>query len=1024
MRRAISIALCLLMVLSLFTIIPVDVSAIERSLTATGVISGGNCGVNGDNVTWSFDSSTGILTISGSGDMADYEYYSNPAPWNSYGITGVIIEDGVTSIGLHAFRYCTSLAEVSIPDSVVEIGRAAFSECSSLTSIVLPASLESISNGLFDSCSNLTQIEIPASLKSIGYSAFSMCSSLESIELPDSLESLGDEAFIDCTSLSYINIPNKINSIGSKTFKSCTSLTYATIPASVTSIGFWAFYDCTSLTHISVPDSVTSIGNQAFGYDSYGAIIDGFTIYGLSGSTAENYANDNELTFVDSSDTADYTYTVENGEATVTGYNGSDTILNIPAVIDGYTVTKIGRQAFRNKNEIDYVVVPDTVRIIDNDAFYRMSDLISVTLGSNITSIGENAFYECTSLSSVNLPDTLAYLGRYAFFCTALTEIEVPKSLTSVGYSRYGWNWEASYSGPFTDSKIKTVSFEQGTVRIPDGLFTQCDCIESVTIPSTVTEIGDLAFYRCYNLETINFPDGIETIGDGAFTFCRSLKNVILPENLKTLGAVAFGATALESIEIPKSLTTISYDYNGILAIDQRWIHYAPFAGCNNLKTVTFETGTETVLNFLLSYCSGIEEMVIPAEITEIGQRAFYMCTNLRTVSFAGNSVTNIVGSAFFGCSSLNSIDLPNGLQSIGSQVFFGTDMESVVIPDSVTSIGYQAIGYYYDNGDKTVTDFIIYGYTGSAAETYANNKGFEFVPLPAVGVHSLTLNGDIGVNFYMQLTEKEITEGAAVNFSWIVDGKEKTESVTLTAADKTANGYKATCHVAPAEMTSEITATLQINGIAVLSDTYSVQSYAQTILTDNDFRTKYIAAEGQAKYDALIELVQAMLDYGARSQIKFIIDKDNPVNGGVYTFTAPVDPDGITATMSDMNTDLSSYGLEYTGSTVVLLTKTSIRHYYKIVRSDLFNAVKNNITFNGKKVGYTVKGDEIYFELKNISAPDLNMPYTLHIGTTNYQYAVLDYIKNYLTNGTNNDTKALISAMYYYHQKAKAFFG
>lgn len=916
MRRAISIALCLLMVLSLFTIIPVNVSAIERTLTATGVISGGNCGANGDNVTWSYDSGTGILTISGSGDMADYEYDSNPAPWNSYGITVVIIEDGVTSIGLHAFRYCTSLAEVSIPDSVVEIGRAAFSECSSLTSIVLPASLESISNGLFDRCSNLTQIEIPASLKSIGYSAFSMCSSLESIELPDSLESIGDDAFIECTSLSSIRIPNKINSIGSMVFDLCSSLTEVTIPASVTSIGFWAFHDCTSLTHISVPDSVTSIGNEAFGYDSYGAKIAGFTIYGYTGSIAETYANENGFTFVDLSSHSDFLYDVNNNEACITGYTGNETELNIPSKLGGFSVTRIGGYAFYGCSSIERITIPESV-----------------------TSIGENTFSGCTSLKSINIPDSVTSIGLFPFQNC---------SLESVTLSQYGVD-----------------HFREVFIR--RGAYTSNTIVKTIILSDSVTSIGNEAFRDCKSLENITIPDTVESIGTGAFAGCSSLKKVAIPSHVTTIGEVTF------------------------------------------------------------STCTSLEEVVIPDSVTSIGHGAFVGCTKLNNVVIPA---TEIGDTAFYGCTGLLSVDIRDTVVTIGYHAFYDCpNLKSVTIPDSVTSIGTNAFGFFDDGDDALgkVEGFTIYGYTGSKAETYTmyyNHEFITFVPLPAVGGHSLSLNGDIGANFYMQLTEKEITEGAVVDFSWMVDGKEKTESVTLTAADKTANGYKATCHVAPAEMTSEITATLTVGGVAAVTDTYSVQSYAQTILTDNDFRTKYIAAEGQAKYDSLIELVQAMLDYGARAQIKFNRDIEHPANEGSYTFTDPVDPDGITATMSDMNTDLSSYGLEYTGSTVVLLTKTSIRHYYKIKRNDLFNAVKNNITFNGKKVGYTVKGDEIYFELKNISAPDLNMPYTLHIGTTNYQYAVLDYIKNYLTNGTNNDTKALISAMYYYHQKAKAYFG
>ena len=293
------------------------------------------------------------------------------------------------------------------------------------------------------------------------------------------------------------------------------------------------------------------------------------------------------------------------------------------------------------------------------------------------------------------------------------------------------------------------------------------------------------------------------------------------------------------------------------------------------------------------------------------------------------------------------------------------------------------------------------------------------------VAGHSLSLQGDIGVNFYFNLTAEQAAN-AEVSFSWNVDGNIKTSKVDLSHITKSNEGYKATCNVAPAEMTYDITATLKIGGEVITSESYSALHYADRILTDEDFRTAYVAQNGQAKYNALTELIRAMLDYGSRAQVRFDRNKDHLANGGNYTFTDAVDPQMIPDTVSKMSRDLSDYGLQYTGSTVVLSTNISIRHYYLVKDQSKFDLIKKNVTFNGEKVNHGFRDGEIYYEMNNISAKDFDTVYTLHIGNNKYRFTVFDYIRSTLeeTDNTDEKTQALASAMYYYNQKANTFFG
>ena len=171
-------------------------------------------GTCGKNLTW--DLTDGVLTISGTGVMTDFEYQGTP--WYSYreNITSVTIGNSVTSIGSNAFYDCYGLTSITIPNSVTSIGMSAFAWCSGLTSITIPNSVTSIGDWAFRDCSGLTSIEIPNSVTSIGESAFLYCSGLTSVTIGNSVTSIGGYAFSGCTGLTsiynYATTPQVIDS--------------------------------------------------------------------------------------------------------------------------------------------------------------------------------------------------------------------------------------------------------------------------------------------------------------------------------------------------------------------------------------------------------------------------------------------------------------------------------------------------------------------------------------------------------------------------------------------------------------------------------------------------------------------------------------------------------------------------------------------------------------------------------------------------------------------------------------------
>ena len=221
-----------------------------------------NSGSYGDNATWTFDTETQTLTISGTGKMANYSSSS----WGNIqeNIKNVVINEGITSIGVQAFRGCENLASVTIPNSVTAIEGGAFANCESLASVTIPNSVTAIGSNAFSGCTSLASVTISNSVTSIGVAAFSGCTSLASVTIPNSVTSIGVAAFAECTSLASVTIPNSVTSIGGGAFSGCTSLTSVTIPNSVTYIGEYAFNKCENLIAVTIPNSVTSIEARAF----------------------------------------------------------------------------------------------------------------------------------------------------------------------------------------------------------------------------------------------------------------------------------------------------------------------------------------------------------------------------------------------------------------------------------------------------------------------------------------------------------------------------------------------------------------------------------------------------------------------------------------------------------------------------------------------------------------------------------------------------------------------------------------
>lgn len=261
MKKALAFLCAVVMIVSVFSVSnPAGVASVFSTVAAAA----SNSGPCGEKVNYTINSSTGVLTISGSGDMTDFSSYSDSPFAMNYSIKKIVIENGVTSIGSNAFYSCSNVTEVSIPSSVKKIGEYAFCYCSGLKSIVIPNSVTSIGMYAFYACTVLNNVTLSSNLNTIEIYTFGYCTSLKEITFPASISTIEGYAFWYCTALESLKIPNTVTEIGECAFKNCTSLMNVTLSKKTVQIPDGIFNGCTALTSVKIPEGIISIGENAF----------------------------------------------------------------------------------------------------------------------------------------------------------------------------------------------------------------------------------------------------------------------------------------------------------------------------------------------------------------------------------------------------------------------------------------------------------------------------------------------------------------------------------------------------------------------------------------------------------------------------------------------------------------------------------------------------------------------------------------------------------------------------------------
>ncbi|MCM1457823.1 MAG: leucine-rich repeat protein [Lachnoclostridium sp.] len=648
------------------------------------------------------------------------------------GLTSIDIPNSVTSIGESAFFNCTGLTSIDIPNSVTSIGKSAFKYCSGLTSVDIPESVTSIGESAFSNCSGLTSIDIPNSVTSIGESAFSNCSGLTSVLIPNSVTSIGDKAFYGCSSLKKSAFPS---SIGNPFYtgiavsyptdgiiedgyiwnKDKTELYFAplsvegeyTLPESVASIGRNAFTGC-GLTTVNVNSAVVPMmDSQAFAglYDNCLLNVpDNLFADYMTTSNWHLFENINDGSSLDN---GNFKYRTNPGDATaiLVGPAKSMTEATILAKVSldnkMYAVKAIGIGAFEGqnltkvtfrdgieiiadkafyKNDIQELVLPESVKSIGDYAFAENTNLASANIGSGVETIGDYAFYkdalaeitipasvktlgdyafaENTNLASANIGSGVETIGDYAFYKDALAEITIPASVKTIGDYAFAEN-----------SSLASATIGSSVEAIGDYAFYK-DALAEITIPASVKTIGNSAFANNSKLASATIGSGVETIGGFAFAYNYKLASVTIGSGVEVIGNSAFQSDALTEVVIPASVKTIG--------------NYA-FSGNANLASVTIGSGVEAIGNSAFQ-SDALTEVVIPASVKTIGNYAFSGNVNLASVTIGSGVET--IGDYAFQNDALAEVVIPGGVKKVGSSAFVGNkDLTTVVFSESVDTV-------------------------------------------------------------------------------------------------------------------------------------------------------------------------------------------------------------------------------------------------------------------------------------------------------------------------------------------------
>lgn len=724
-KRALIVALAVLLIV---TSIPVSgFIGLDLGLTSSAVATSGTCG---ENAKWSYDEKTKTLTVSGKGDMYDYDPYGDvEAPYlmdEDIIIENVVVKNGITSVGDYAFwSWDSSVKKITLANSVERIGKSAFYG-SSITSLTIPAKVKIIDENAFSNCNKLKKVTIPDSVEFIGYGAFNYCGSLTEIIVGDGVKTIGENAFESCEKLQKITIGKNADILNTDIFSYENSVGFISVDAEnpyVSSDKNGVLYNKektllirfpgkSAVTDFTVPDSVTEIAENAFSNTSKLKSVKMSSVKKIGSMAFDSSAVQKidlgeklefigEWAFCECKKLAELTIPASVTEIEEIAFD-STVSLNISKENPSYSVEngvlfnkdKTELLLYSAKNKAESYKVPETVKEIKQSAFCDLKNLKKIELPSGLISIGEYAFSGCENLTSITIPKSVELVDEYAFYESGLEKLVIEKG---------------------------------STATIAEDAFSYSPELRDITLPSTVTKVGYSAFDGTgliYDLEengyegpvyignllyaymgwdtplTFKVKDGTTSICD--YVLWSGLLNLEIPASVEYIAPNALSyCETLISVKVASGNKNFVVDDGVLYNKDKtRIIIYTG----NILKTsFTIPDSVVTVDKGAFSTGKYLKEITFGKNYTDIkfssfiGSKWFDNLAKDEMIYINGTAVGYIVDK-----DPTNVIILEDGTKRISDEAFDYLYLSAVVIPESVTDLGvFYAEEIYYTGSQE-----------------------------------------------------------------------------------------------------------------------------------------------------------------------------------------------------------------------------------------------------------------------------------------------------------------------------------
>ncbi|MBR3988649.1 MAG: leucine-rich repeat protein [Clostridia bacterium] len=719
-------------------------------------------------------------------------------------------------------------------------------------------------------------------------------------------------------------------------------------------------------------------------------------------------------------------------------------------------VEATGIFCFRYSPTLKVLNLPDSLKILDDFAISRNYLLHTVNIGSQLEKVGTAGFNRNPSLKSIILPDSCVSVNQQmspTYADIDYSSVGLMENCTSLKTVKLG-KVDRIPQRTFLGADIENLIVPNTVKSIDEYAFYKCDSLRNVVFEenSLCTFIANNAFLECTSLKSVTGGISLETMG--SYSKIKTLEEFDFSDSNKTLLKNQFYQTSLKTVRVSENITTIpvscfnrmSYLERIYLPSSLETIQGSSFNYCVSLTDVYYNGNLQQWQ--AIEKASGWSYMVNSDCVVHLNDGTF---ANLQGKEIPKEKLSFTVEFRDFDSSVLSTQDVKYGSSAVAPEnpyrddyIFDGWDKDfSNITDDLVVTAKYKEKAKYtvtYNEGN----------FTFSGADTVKQGEDYTFRIMPFAGYDvekivagkdepeinkngiytiknvnedifievtlvqdneeydfagaSITLGGDIELNFYMELSDEIIKDEDSKLVFTLPNGRK--ESIPAEKAEKIDGYYVFSCSVAAKEMASAVKAQLIASDFSSEGFEYSIKEYAEYILNSKD-----------EKYDSAKPLVKAMLNYGAYAQIYFDYDSENLANETLKKEEKELKEIDLSAFVYSLNGEEA--GVEYYGSKLSLESETSVKHYFSIEAEVDFS----EITVNGKTV--TAEKKDKYYEVKipDIPAHKLDEKLVVKVGDLTLDYNALSYAQLVLS-GNDTNLKNLMKALCAYNIAADEYIG